>query len=118
MAVKPMMGAETSGDEMDSMYQGSEGKPDAEEGNESIDQEEAEEMSEKAIIPMKVAMGKHTEPVHEGDEIVLKVTGVHGDQVEVQYSETPPGDIGEGEGAPGEEMSADDEIDGLDKSSY
>ena len=114
MAMKPMMGAEES--DMDSLYQGSEGG-ESEEGAETIDQEEQEEMADKAIIPMKVAQGKHPDPVKEGDEIVLKVTGVHGDQVEVQYSETPPGEIGEGE-PPGKEMSADEEIDGLDKGAY
>jgi len=114
MANKPMMGAEES---MDELYQGSEGG-ESDQGAKTVDQEEQEEMADKAIIPMKVAQGKHPDPVKEGDEIVLKVVGVHGDQVEVEYSETPPGDIGEGENPPGAEMSPEDEIDGMDKGAY
>jgi len=113
MANKPMMGAE---EPMDELYQGSEGT-NSEEGAKTVDQEEQEEMRDKAVVPMKVLMGKHTEPLKVGDEVVLRVDAIHGDQAEVSYSETPPGDIGEGE-SPDGEMSADEELDGLDKGAY
>jgi len=113
--MKPMMGAEEN--DMDEMYRGSEGG-ESEGDTETIDQEEQEEMADKAVVPMKVLMGKHTEPLKVGDEVVLRVDAIHGDQAEVSYSETPPGEIGEGENPPGSEMSPEEELDGMDKGAY
>ncbi len=47
---------------------------------------------------MKILQGKHPDPVKEGDEVVVKVVKVYGDEAEIAYSETKPGEIGEGEG--------------------
>lgn len=106
-------------DDMDSLYQGGdsdEGSPQEEKG-ETVDQENEEQMSKTAVVPLSVLMGKHTEPLKEGDEVVLKVKAIHGDEAEVEYSETPPGEIGKGESEQGEGMeeSADDELDRLGK---
>ena len=107
----------SASEDMDSLYKGG----DAEESGpgeqaETVDQENAEEMTKKAVVPMSVLMGKHTEPLKVGDEVVLKVTGIHGEEAEVEYSETPPGEIGKGEaGGEGGEESANDELDRLGK---
>lgn len=99
-------------DGMDELYSSDRGKT----APETIDQEETEEMGEQATVPLKVLMGKHTEPLKEGDEVVLKIDKISGDQAIVSYSETPPSEIGKGEEGEGpEEMSADDELDELGK---
>lgn len=100
-----MMGGDKG--EMDSLYASGENEESpASKDKETVDQEEAESDS-TALVPMKVLQGKHPDPVKEGDEVVLKVVAVHGDEAEVAYSETKPGAIG------GEEQSANDEIDSL-----
>lgn len=115
------MPAPAADDSMDDLYKGGDMEGQGEGAKpESIDQENAEEMSKKAVVPMSVLMGKHTEPLKVGDEVVLKVTGIHGDEAEVEYSETPPGSIGKEEGGYGGEgegmgESANDELDRLGK---
>lgn len=85
---------------------------------ETVDEEEQEQMERKAVVPVKVLMGNHTEPIKAGDEVVLKVTDVNGDQATVVYSETKPEDIdeeeGEGDGDEDKEMSPDDELESMD----
>lgn len=105
---------------MDSLYTGGDMEEKGPgEQTETVDQENEEQMSKKAVVPMSVLMGKSTEPLKVGDEVVLKVTGIHGDEAEVEYSETPPGEIGKGEGyggeGEGEGESANDELDRLGK---
>lgn len=78
--------------EMDSLY--ASGEPESKEAPKSIDQEEQEGTT--AVVPMKLLQGKHSEPIKEGDEIVVKAVKVYGDEVEIAYSETKPGEIGEG----------------------
>ena len=113
MAMKPMMGAE---EPMDELYGGGEGEDT--QGAKTIDQETEDEMGDEAVAPLKVLMGKHTDPLKVGDEVVVKITGIHGDQATFTYSETPPGEIGkEGESAE-EEMSPDEELDSMDKGGY
>lgn len=80
-------------EEMDGLY--GEGSP-KEEAKESVDQENQEEMSHTALVPMKVLQGESSEPVKEGEEVVLKVVKVHGDEAEVVYSSTKPSEIPEG----------------------
>jgi hypothetical protein len=105
------MPAETD-NEMDSLYEGeSKGAP------ESVDQEEAESMEATAVVPMKLLQGKSAEPLKVGDEVVVKVTELHGDEASIAYSQTKPSEIGKGE-AGGEEQSPDDEIDSLNTGSY
>ncbi len=79
----------------DSLY--SDDTPKSGDKPDSVDEQEA--MEPTAMIDMKVLAGKHGPP-KEGDEVVLKVVKVHGDQAEVEYSETPPESIGEGESSP------------------
>lgn len=104
-------------DDMDSLYSGGDMPEKGESGEqpETVDQENEEQMSKTAVVPMSVLMGKHTEPLKEGDEVVLKIKAVHGDEAEVEYSETPPGEIGKGEPGEGMEESSDDELDRLGK---
>jgi hypothetical protein len=101
-----MTPAETD-DGMDELYAGSKSPP------ESVDQEEAEQMETTATVPMKLLMGKHTEALKVGDEVVVKVTGIHGDEAMIAYSETKPGEIGKGE--ENGEMSPDDELDQMNE---
>lgn len=105
----PMAGDE----EMDSLYSEGEGGK-GEEAKESVDQEEQEQMQQSAMVPLKVLQGKSTEPIKEGDEVVLKVLKVHDTQAEVAYSETPPGEIGK-EGAEGGEGDYGKELDEMSK---
>lgn len=104
---KQMMMGEDEG-EMDSLYASGEPADKGKGENESIDQEEAE--SETAMVPNKILQGKSGEPLKEGDEVVLKIVKNFGDESEVAYSETKPGEIGGGEGA-----GADEELDAMDK---
>lgn len=85
--------------EMSSLY-GGEDK--AKSKPESVDQEEAMD-DHTALVPMKVLQGSNPEPIKEGDEIVLKAVKVYGDEVEVAYSKTKPGEIG-GEKSPDQEI--------------
>lgn len=93
---------------MDSLYASGEptgGEPKKPETPE----EDKDETENTALVPMKVLQGAHPDPVKEGDEVVLKVVKVYGDEAEVAYSETPPGEIGKSE-------DADAELDAMDKS--
>ena len=92
---------------MDSLY--ASGEPSKPQGDqETVDQEEAE--STTAMVPNKVLQGKHGEPLKEGDEVVLRVVKNFGDESEVEYSETKPGEIGGGEGG-----GADVDLDAMDR---
>jgi hypothetical protein len=53
---------------------------------ETIDEKTEEEgAGESAMLPKSILAGKHFDP---GDEVVLKVVAIHGDEVEVEYSES------------------------------
>lgn len=54
---------------------------------ESVDEEEA--MNASALVDLKVLTGKHGPP-KEGDEIVVKVVKIHGDQAEISYAPEKP----------------------------
>jgi hypothetical protein len=64
------------------------GKPD------SVDEQEA--MDPTSLVDLKVLTGKHGAP-KEGDEIVVKVVKIHGDQAEIEYA---PEKEGEGDKEP------------------
>lgn len=84
----------------------------------SVDEQEREEMNMSAAVPLKVLQGKHPDAPKEGDEIVVKIKSVDGDMAMIEYSETPPSEIGEGEGygekGPADE-TADEELDRMGK---
>lgn len=103
----------TGGDaDLDSLYGGGTPAGEAQAGDrETVDQETQEDVN-TAVVPVKVLMGPTTEPLKKGDEVVLKVVEVYGDEAEVAYSKTKPGEIGEGEGYG---KSADKEIDEMDQ---
>lgn len=110
------MPAPTDSSDMEELYKGGDSEQAGDKSTQSVDQQNAEEMTKKAVLPMSVLMGDHTEPLNVGDEVVLKISAIHGDQAEVEYSETPPGEIGHEEaGGPGGEESPNDEIDRLSK---
>lgn len=60
-------------------------KPDSE--TKSVDEEE--QMDPEALVNLKVLTGKHGPP-KEGDEIVVKVVSIHGDQAVIQYAPEKP----------------------------
>ena len=95
---------------MDGLYGEGTAKPDK--SPESVDEEEREEMANTAIVPMKVLQSGDGEPVKEGDEVVLKVVHVYGeDEVEVAYSNTKPTSIPASE----EEDDYGKELDSMDE---
>lgn len=102
-------------DEMDGLYGDGEdkGAPPA-----SIDQQEQEQMQETALVPIKLLDPHDGKGIKVGDEIVVRVKALHGDEAEVEYAPKEEGgkEGGEGKGgAPGDEgESSDDEIDRLD----
>lgn len=79
----------------DSLYGDDDAKPDK---PKSVDEQEA--MDPEALVSMKVLTGKHGPP-KVGDEIVVKVTAIHGDQASIQYAPEKP--EGEEEGMEHEE---------------
>lgn len=50
-----------------------------------------------ALLPKSILMGKK---FNVGDEVVLKITGMHGDEISVAYAPEPSGEEGYGEGEP------------------
>lgn len=113
------MTKETMDDGMEDLYEapqteeGAKGKP------ESIDQEEQEQMANKAVVPQAVLKKGPGDTLKVGDERVVKVIALNGDdEATVIYAPEKPeeeeGKSPEGEGM-GEEMSPDEEIDSLDK---
>jgi hypothetical protein len=87
----------------------SEDKTPAEEGDTETTDEETAESQNSAVVANKVLMGPDGKAPKEGDEIVLKVVKVYGDESEVAYSTTKPTAIGASS-----PMSSDSEIDALD----
>lgn len=100
-------------DEMDGLYSGGDdkGAPPA-----SIDQEEQNEMQETALVPVKLLDPHDGKGIKVGDEIVVRVKALHGDEAEIAYATGKGGEGDEGgEGKKdGDEMSSDEEIDSLD----
>lgn len=100
--------AMTSMDGMDDSLYGD--SPDKEESKpESIDEEEA--MNPSSLVDLKVLTGKHGPP-KEGDEIVVKVVKIHGDQAEIAYAPEKP-DEESGETKP--DMEPDEELAKMNK---
>lgn len=75
-----------------------------EENKGSIDEQEADEMETSAVVPLKLLQGGGSEPVKEGDEIVVKVKAVEGDQATIIYAPKKPEDKGEAEMSPDKEL--------------
>lgn len=89
---------------MDSLY--GDGKPEPK----SVDDENKEDMEHTAVVPLKVLQSHDGEPVKEGDEIVVQVVAVHGDEAEVKYAPKKE-TMSEGE-------DTDKEIESLDTDEY
>lgn len=51
-------------------------------GETTDEKTEDEGAGESAMLPKSILAGKHFDP---GDEVVLKVVAIHGDEVEVEY---------------------------------
>lgn len=97
--------------DMDDLYD--EGGED--ESREPVDQEIQEDASNIALVPLNVLQGPKGHEVKEGDEIVVQVVAIHGDEAEVKYAPERGGGGSETETEPGgvddyskefEEMSA------------
>lgn len=76
----------------DSLY--GDDKPDSKQSPKSVDEQES--MDPEALVSLKVLTGKHGPP-KVGDEIVVKVTGIHGDQASISYAPEKPGEGEESE---------------------
>lgn len=81
--------------------------PEPESDTETTDEETAESEN-TAIVPNKVLIGADGKPPKEGDEIVVQVVKVYGDEAEVRYAPAKPS--GSGYGA----ESTDSEIEAMD----
>ncbi len=87
---------------MSDLYEGGgEQKPEGK----TVDEEGKEQPS--ALIPKSLLAGKEFNP---GDELVLKIKAIHGDEVEVEYAAEP-----EKGGSEGEDQSAAEELEGMDQ---
>lgn len=96
-------------DDMESLY-GGEDKPSSKEKPDSIDEENMEGTT--ALVPLGVLQDKAGESVKPGDEIVVKVKAVHGDEAEIYYA---PKKEGEHDASMHEGKSSDDELEELGK---
>lgn len=100
--------------DMDSLYGGTDGP---EEKGDSIDQEEREDMSHQAEVPVSVLQSDPSMEIKPGDEIVVQVVSVSGDSALIKYAPKKGGKDEEGEeGEEAGEKTPDQEIDELDKS--
>ena len=61
---------------------------------ESKPEEGQEDDATEAVLPKSILAGKHFDV---GDEVVLKITGIHDEQVSVKYAPAKEGDEDEGE---------------------
>lgn len=90
----------------DSLYS-KDSPPKPEQGKaESVD--EQEQMDPTVLVDLKVLTGKDGVKPKVGEERVVKVVAIHGDQAEIAYSEEPPN---KSEGG-----SEDDDLEQLNKS--
>lgn len=105
--------------DMDSLYGATDEGGDTEHKGapDSIDQEEQEDMSQQAEVPVSVLQSDPSMEIKPGDEIVVQVVSVKGDSALIKYAPKKEGK-GEGEGEDEEagEKTPDQEIDELDKS--
>lgn len=97
-------------DGLDSLYSQEEPM----EGKESIDQEQAEEMETSAVVPVKLLQGGRSEPLKEGDEVMVKVKAVHGEEATIIYA--PPEKEGADEAKP--EAPMDEQLASMNNSDY
>jgi len=98
--------------EMDELYAPKEGK----QPPKTVDEQEAGEMETSAVVPLKLVTPQDGKGVKVGDEIMVKVTAINGDQATIAYAK---GKGPEGQGStPGEEVSPDQELDSIDSSNY
>ena len=102
-----------TGDDMDQLYTGGGSEPGEGKGK-SVDEENAETMAKSAVVPMAVLQGSPDDKIKVGDERVVKVTALHGEDAEIVYSKTPPAEIPAGEDY--SKDGADKELDELGKS--
>lgn len=68
----------------------------------SVDEQEAEEPT--ALLPKSILAGKKFDP---GDEVVLKIVAMHGDEVEVEYATEKPGEEDHDESKPHDDMDGE-----------
>ena len=85
--------------EMDELYSPAAGK----QPPKTVDEQEASEMETTAVVPLKLVTPHDGKGVKVGDEIMVKVTAINGDQATIAYA------TGKG---------PDEELDSLDKSNY
>lgn len=97
--------------EMDSLYAGGEPGGKGPEAKESIDQEE-QEQTETTVVPLKILTGKDGIPPKEGEERVVKVVKIYGDEASIMYAPEKK----ESEAGGAGEKTADDELDEMSSS--
>lgn len=71
--------------------------------NSPDDVEKDESSMTSAVLPKSILAGKHFDV---GDEVVLKITAMHGDEITVEYSEGTDDESPEEEGAESNEEEA------------
>lgn len=83
----------------------------------SVDEQEAAEMETTAIVPLKLVTPQDGKGVKVGDEVMVRITAINGDQATIEYAHG--GKEPEGQAStPGEDMSADEELESIDASNY
>jgi hypothetical protein len=117
------MGTGDDDSSMDDLYAssvGSEESKDTSGDDETIDQEDQEEMASSSVVPMSCLQGPDGKPVKRGDTVTIKVMDVYGGKdakicradayPEDEDKENPEEEAGE---TPGQEMSEDEELESL-----
>jgi len=101
-----------SDDGLDALY--SQEEPENNEGKKSIDQEESEDMEETQVLPVKFLQSDGP-PLKPGDEVVIKVKSIEGDQAIVMYAPHKEKEETAGETGPEE---TGEEVDSLNSGNY
>lgn len=92
--------------EMDSLYSDNAEASPPKEGATSIDQENADDQT--ALVPTKLLQPDDGKPLKVGDEIVVQIAAIHGDEAEIKYAPKKEKSADEG-------MSSDEELESLGK---
>jgi hypothetical protein len=80
----------------------------------SVDEEEAEDMETSALVPLKLVTPQDGKGLKVGDEVVVRIKAIHGDQAEIVYA---TGEGHEEDHGEHEDMGSDRELETMNEGS-